>query len=50
MAINYRDYWFYIEDSDLESKTTFNLMTLIFALQAAPSDGAGPLLTVNTGR
>jgi len=50
VAINYRDYWFYIDDNDLETKTTFNLMTLIFALQAAPSDGASPLLTVNTGR
>jgi len=50
VAVRYRDHWFFIADDDLQSKTTFNMVTLIFALQATPASGAGPLLTVNTGR
>lgn len=49
VSVLYRDHWFWIEDSDLESKTTFNLMLFLLALQSAASDGASPLLTINAG-
>ena len=50
VAVHYRDHWFYIADDDLESKTTFGLINLLFALQAAPSTSGSPLLAVGAGR
>jgi len=44
----YRDHWFYISDNDLDSKTTFGLLTYLFSLQAAGAGGKSPLLTVST--
>lgn len=34
LLIFYRNYWFYISDSDLISKSTFSLLAQIYALQA----------------
>ena len=34
VAIFYRDYWFYIDDSDLVSKSTFSLLSQVYSLQA----------------
>lgn len=50
VAVPYRDHWFFIDDDDLNSKTTFGLLNLLFSLQASGGDGASPLLTVSTGR
>jgi hypothetical protein len=49
VAIRYRDHWFYIDDSDLNGKATFNLLNYLFSLQAASGRGASPLLTVPAG-
>lgn len=49
VRIRYRDRWFYIADSDLNSKATFNLLTYLYNLQAAGAEGASPLLTVGVG-
>ena len=49
VKVFYRDHWYWIADSDLESKTTFNLMLFLLALQSAASDGASPLLTIDAG-
>lgn len=49
VQVFYRDHWFWIDDSDLDSKTTFNLMLFLLALQSAASDGVSPLLTINAG-
>lgn len=49
VKVLYRDHWFWISDDDLESKTTFNLILFLLALQSAASDGASPLLTINAG-
>jgi hypothetical protein len=49
VKIFYRDHWYWIDDRDLDSKTTFNLVTFLLALQSAASDGASPLLTINAG-
>ena len=38
LLIFYRDYWFYIDDSDLISKSTFSLLAQIYALQAEKED------------
>jgi len=38
LLIFYRNYWFYIKDSDLKSKSTFSLLAQIYALQAEKED------------
>jgi hypothetical protein len=49
-AVRYRGHWFYIDDTDLESKTTFGLLSNLFSLQSAQSRAASPLLTVPAGK
>ena len=50
VKVHYRDHWFFIEDSDLMSKSTFSLLLLIFSLQSAGGEaGFAPLLTVPAG-
>lgn len=46
LAVPYRDHWFYIADNDLESKTTFMLLTQLFELQAGQTQYSGPTLTL----
>lgn len=48
VKIFYRDYWFWIDDRDLESKTTFNLLDFLIALQSAAEGGATPLLLLSS--
>lgn len=50
VKIQYRDHWFWIDDRDLESKTTFNLILFLLSLQSAASEGVTPLLTVSAAR
>ncbi|MCC6395788.1 MAG: hypothetical protein IT282_02140, partial [Bacteroidetes bacterium] len=45
VKVEYRDAWFYIADNDLNSKTTFTLLSFLFNLQAANKSGANPVLT-----
>lgn len=49
VAVNYRKGWFYIDDTDLNSKSTFLLLSQIFALQAGKAKGVKPLLTLPIG-
>jgi hypothetical protein len=49
-VVRYRGHWFYIDDGDLESKTTFGLLSNLFSLQSAPSRALSPLLTVPAGQ
>ena len=42
----YRDYWFYIEDSDITSKYTFMLLNQIESLQSGEIKESGPTLTL----
>jgi len=48
-AVRYRGHWFWVDDADLESKSTFGLLSNLFSLQSAQSRAAGPLLTVPAG-
>jgi hypothetical protein len=45
VRVFYRDHWFYIADSDLNTKTTFSLLTYLFNLKAAGKGGQEPLLS-----
>jgi hypothetical protein len=49
-AVPYRGSWWYIDDADLESKSTFFLLTWLFNLQASNAQAIGPVLTVGAGR
>ena len=49
MRVPYRGAWFFIEDSDLQSKSTFLLLSQLFSLQAGSAGGRSPLLTVSAG-
>lgn len=46
LAIPYRGHWFYIEDSDLDSKSSFLLLSQLFNLQAGSINRPGPTLTI----
>jgi len=46
VAIPFRGQWFYLADNDLESKSTFMLLTQLFRLQAGAAKSAGPTLTL----
>jgi hypothetical protein len=50
VTVPYRGSWWYIEDADLDSKSTFFLLTWLFNLQASSIQGVGPMLTVGAGR
>lgn len=49
IAVPYRGHWFYIEDSDLESKSTFALLLEIFNMSADASSAVAPALTLQVG-
>ena len=46
IAVPYRNYWFYVTDNDLQSKSTFMLLTQLFDLQAGQTQYTGPTLTL----
>jgi hypothetical protein len=49
VAVTHRGHWFYIDDSDLDSKSTFSLLGQLFALQAGGAEGMKPVLTLPIG-
>jgi hypothetical protein len=49
VAVPYRGVWFHIEDSDLNSKSTFSLLSQLFMLQAGSVKMQMPLLTLPVG-
>jgi len=50
IATFYRGHWFWVEDHDLESKSTFMLLRQLFDLQAGQNTVQGPTLTLPVGR
>tara|TARA_B100000686_G_C16453332_1_gene793276 strand:+ start:41 stop:676 length:636 start_codon:yes stop_codon:yes gene_type:complete len=50
LMVFYRDTWFYIDDSDLKSKSTFALLSQIFSLQAGKIKDNSPVLTLGVGQ
>ena len=49
IRIYFRDAWFYINDSDLGSKSTFSLLAQIYSLQSGRVKSNAPLLTIGVG-
>ena len=50
IAVQYRGFWFYLEDSDLDSKSTFLLLEILGDLQAGTTPSAAPVLTLPVSR
>lgn len=50
LMVYYRGTWFYIDDSDLKSKSTFSLLSQIFSLQAGKIKDNSPVLTLGVGQ
>jgi hypothetical protein len=50
VSIKYRGSWFYINDTDIESKRTYALFSQIFAIQAGKINVERPILTLPIGR
>jgi len=46
LSIQYRGHWFYIDDSDLQSREAFSLLTALFAVIGGTVPGAHPVLTL----
>lgn len=46
VAVPYRGHYFYIADNDVDSKSTFLLLTQLIALHASPSAAAGISLSI----
>ena len=49
VKVFYRDTWFYIADTDQDSKTTFALLSMLITLQSGDTIGVTPLITLPTG-
>jgi len=49
VAVRYRGHWFYIDQADLDSKSTFALLSQLLALRAGAAQGVAPLLTLPVG-
>jgi hypothetical protein len=48
-AVKYRDYWFYIDDSDLTSKRTFAFLMILFSIMETGGTEGLPLVTIPAG-
>jgi len=49
VAVKYRNHWFYIDDSDIQSKQTFLLLLQLYNLQAGKPQVTPPILTLPLG-
>lgn len=50
IAVPYRNHWFYVEDTDLDSKSTFALLLELFNMSAKAPSSSMPTLTLPVGR
>jgi len=48
-AVEYRDHWFWIDDTDFRSKRVFTFLMIMLSLAETGSTPGAPLLTVSTG-
>jgi hypothetical protein len=46
VKVFYRGHWFYIPDTDIDSRTTFSLVSMLLTLQAGSTERAVPLITL----
>ena len=49
VAVQYKGYWFYIDDADQETKSTFSLLMELARMELAGGSSTGPVLTLPVG-
>jgi hypothetical protein len=49
VSIRYRDYWYWIDDTDFSSKRIFSFVMILFSMTESGSDVGLPLVTIPTG-
>ena len=49
VAVRYEGHWFYISQSDVQSKRTFGIVRYIYNIQAPAAEKAAPLISLPTG-
>ncbi len=49
VTINYRGEWYYLDDTDLSSKSTFSMLGQLFSLQSGNAKALTPTLTLPVG-
>ena len=49
MRIKHRGHWFYIDESDLQSKRSFAMINALFAVVGGTVPGAAPVMTIPVG-
>ncbi|WP_041281475.1 hypothetical protein [Desulfocurvibacter africanus] len=49
-AVRYRGAWFYIADTNLETKSSFAMLNQLLILQSKPAEAPPPVLTLPVGR
>ena len=49
VAIPYHDYWFWIEDRDIQSKNIFSFILLLFTLAGSEKQLLSPVITIPAG-
>jgi hypothetical protein len=49
VAIQHQGYWFYIDDTDQDTKTTFSLLMELARMELSAKGGSEPLLTIPLG-
>lgn len=49
VAVQYRGYWFYIDEQDQASKATFALLIELSRLELGAKAGSAPILTLPLG-
>jgi len=50
VAVPYKGYWFYVDDTDQDTKSTFSLLMELSRLELTGKAGPGPVLTLPLGR
>lgn len=48
-SVEYHGHWFWVDDRDMASKRTFNLLMLFFSLANQGSKGGDPIVTIPSG-
>jgi hypothetical protein len=46
VAVHYRGYWFWIAESDVQSRATLAMLEILLSLQESERSQLGPLLTL----
>ena len=49
VAVQYDGYWYYIDDTDVDSKETLTMLSVVLTLKAGGEGRSGPILTLPVG-